>query len=220
MWARLCRGAAVAAADMLLIASAATAVPGSYVYVEDGGCDSHEITLTHELGNPPILGPFPDDEAISSTAFEAGGFDCPGFNLPLLPDFIITITNLTDIEWVDLFFVADDGITVGNKDGTIKSGDAFKIDTVGINTPLLSESIDADLVFDPGEEWTFFVLDWGLPGAFPTPFASIGVGEDSVGISASWASIVANPIPEPASAELIALGLLVLGLGRARRSPR
>ncbi len=59
------------------------------------------------------------------------------------------------------------------------SGDAFKIDDLGVDAPLLSESLVADLVFAPGETWTFVVEDWGLPAVTPTPFGSIGVGSES-----------------------------------------
>ncbi len=78
-------------------------------------------------------------------------------------DFIVTITNFTTFSWTDLFFVADAGIFVGNADGKIKDGEAFKIDKTGINTPLISESMARDFIFEPGESWTFIVQDWDLP---------------------------------------------------------
>jgi hypothetical protein len=205
------------AVGIVLGAGAAQAVPGTYPFVDDPRCDPDDIALSHELGNPPPVGPFPPEEAIDAGSTPVSlPIACPLLsNDPMFPDFLITITNLTDTAWTDLFFVADEGIPVGNADGTILDGDAFRIDTEGVNAPLTGESIDADLVFDPGETWTFLVIDWGLVGAFPTPFASIGVGADS-DTGASWASIVA--IPEPATFSLVALGLAVLARS-ARRKP-
>jgi hypothetical protein len=200
-------------------------VPGTYAFVDDPRCDPHTITLTHELGIKP---PFPADEAIAAGATPTQmPITCPLIlNDPLIPDYIVTITNLTTIKWTDLFFVADKGVSVGNADGTINEGDAFKIDTglgAGINTPLLSESLAADLIFEPAETWTFIVIDFAstLGPVFPT-FGSIAVGKDSTGVPDSWASIVAIPVDEPrlpigSTGTLIALGLAAGAFARRRK---
>lgn len=211
---------------LLLLAAArqANAVPGTYAFVEDPRCDSHSITLTHELGEAPA---FPKIELISAASF---GIDLTltcttaGPTDPPMPDdFIVTITNLSPFKWVDLFFVADEGILVGNADGKIKGGDAFKIDLEGINKPLLSESLAPDLIFAPGESWMFIVQDWRFV-AVPDLMGSIGVGTESDDATGtSWSSIVAIcldcpvPVSEPGSFLLLALGLAVLGAVAARR---
>lgn len=221
-------GAAALALAFLTASPPAAAIPGTYVFVDDGRCDPHTITLTHELGEAPA---FPLDELISATGLTLElPFTCttagPPGDPPVPNDKIITITNLSPFAWVDLFFVADDGIFIGNADGTIKGGDAFKIDTVGINTPLLSESGTVDLIFSPGESWTFIVQDQ-LPPDIPTDLmGSIGVGvesDDTTGTS--WASIVAirrlDRVEEPGTLALIVLAMLAFGAVRcATRSGR
>ena len=215
--------ATLCAAAIATWAAPASAVPTVAPYVEDPICDAHIITLSHELGNVP---PFPPGEAIASasTIFQRQG--CSSFPQPnAIPDWDVFITNLTPISWVDLFFVADAGKVYGNFDGTILGGLAFKIDTAGVNTPLLAESIVANLIFEPGETWTFFVLDWDpvLNLGPPSLMASIGVGVGSVAIPESTASIVAQPlrVPEPAGVLLLAAGLgafaLARGIARKRR---
>jgi len=37
---------------------------------------------------------------------------------------------------------------------------AFVIDNVGINRPLVSESINPDLIFQPNETWEFIIQDY------------------------------------------------------------
>ena len=196
----------------------AAAIPGTFTFGDDPRCDPHEITLTHELGEAPA---FPKDELISALS--------AGLNLPLTcttlgptdppmaDDFLVTITNLSPFSWIELFFVADEGILFGNVDGTIKGGNAFKIDTSGINTPLLSESIASDLIFSPGESWTFIVQDWRFV-AVPDIMGSIGVGSESDDATgSSWSSIVAIcldcpiPVPEPGSLALLVVSVVALG---------
>ena len=87
-------------------------------------------------------------------------------------------------------------------------GEAFQIDTVGINRPLVFESMIPDGIFQAGEVWEFILQDyassWGGP---PELYNSIGIGGASLGPQ-STGSIVA--IPEPASMAMIGL---VAGFG-------
>jgi hypothetical protein len=211
----------LAAALALSISGRAEAVPGVHPYVEDPKCDAHSITLGHELGNPPVVpygptGPFPDPEAIASKSTTANLNVCTtSTNDPTIPDYEVTIKNLTPTFWTDLFFVADVLNSFSNFDGVIDGGLAMKLDTVGVNTPLIAEIGGViGLVFEPGEEWVFIVEDWAdlqTPGGPPHLFNSIGVGVGSPA-PPSTASIVADPIraPEPVGLAVFALLMAVL----------
>jgi hypothetical protein len=210
------------ALTLLIGTGTALAVEVSAPYVELPVCDAHEITLSHELGNPPAppfgpTGPFPPEEAIVSDSLIQNLVECSaGIADPGAPDYLVKIDNLTSTKWVDLFFVADLENLYNNHDGTILGGLAMKIDTIGLNTPLVLESLTPDLVFEPGETWIFEVLDWIGPSP-PHLFDSIGVGFASVTFPPSTASIVANPIPLPAALWLLAGTLAgVPALGRRR----
>jgi hypothetical protein len=209
---------------MFLLGIDAGAMPIVAPYAELPPCDAHSITLTDELGNPapPLVppfgapGPFPADEAIASDLFLTPNADCvadPG--LAAGPDFTVIMENMTPTSWTDLFFVADAGNFFNNHDGMILGGLAMRIDTIGVNTPLLGESMTVDGIFEPGEVWFFKVIDWAGP-APPSLFGSIGVGAGSAGTPASTASIVANPIPVPAAFWLLGSALGVLGWFRRK----
>lgn len=208
---------------LFLFGIEAGAVPIIAPYAELPPCDMHTITLTEELGNPmppPVgvvppfggPGPFPIDEAIASEAMLQNLEGCMAAPAAAGPDFVVHINNLTATYWTDLFFVADAGNFFNNHDGMILGGFAMRIDTVGVNTPLLAESMTPDGIFEPGEDWFFAVLDWMAP-APPSFMDSIGIG---AGFPPSTASIVANPIPLPSGLLLLASALGLLG--RLRRS--
>jgi hypothetical protein len=97
----------------------------------------------------------------------------------------------------------------------------LRIDTQGIDTPLVAESIVQDGNFQPCEAWTFIVQDWrALPGVVPALpiFGSIVVGGTSVPDPAgplSTASIVA--VLEPGTWATLAAGLGVLGAAASRQ---
>jgi len=199
-------------AGVLLVAVSggpAHAVPGNNPFVEDARCDAivPAPTMNHELGINP---PFPLGETISVTVSNPGIFgSCASHPNGVPPDYQVSITNLSGKSWFDVFFVADAGNAVGNADGTILGGDAFRIDNFGINQPLTGGD-DGDLIFEPNETWTFNVEDWFAGAGVPLTFGSIGVGVNSG--AGSSASIVANQVPAPAMPLLFglaALGLLV-----------
>lgn len=204
------------------IAVSVLAFPASGVVItispfETPDCDLLVIpNVVHELGTPP----FPPDELIECVFTFTNISACPLMDDPLMPNILMVITNLTPTFWTDLHYVADAGpngpeTSLSNDDGLITGGLAFKIDTVGVNTPLVFESILADLIFAPGETWHFIIQDYsntlGLP---PSAMSSIGVGTGSAGDPFSSGSIVA--IPGPGSLALLAIGGLFVRPRRRR----
>jgi len=184
----------------------ASAIPVSAFVTDGPNCDFLPATsLGHELGiglftifGPP--GPFPIDEEIDSIAFNSSPICVPDDGDPF-NDWEVSITNLSPHTYVELHFVADDAIPVGNFDGfELTSGPpthAFRIDDVGVNPTLLFEDIAIDGMFVPGETWTFVVDNFGGPGfPFPPIFDSVGFGFGSPTFpSPSTASILAIMVP-------------------------
>jgi hypothetical protein len=206
--------------SLALLAALALAVPAQAIPLDVAvtpapGCDSIPPPgFVDELGNPPA---FPPDEAIASTFQFTEQPACPPTNTAA-PNVQLSITNLTAIHFTDLWYVSDPETSLSNADAYLVNGEeAFKIDRVGINVPLLSESLSADQIFQPGETWVFVIDDYfnalGLPAS---ALASAGrVGALSGGDPTSSGSIIA--IPEPGTLLLGSLGLAGLALLARRR---
>jgi len=212
---------------MLLIAAVAfsivpatLAVPIS-VIVDDAPEQDILFGGTHELG----IG-FPADELIGAIqVLWQGHIPCPvdymGGSLVQ-----VQITNLSINDWEGLVYVADPETTLSNNDGSIADTlaptiftDAFVIDAVGANTPLVFESMIQDNIFQAGETWEFVIQEYnnvlGLnPGLLDSwDQVSRGmVAGASVGGPPSSGSIIA--IPEPATAMLLLVAMGVLGAVR------
>jgi hypothetical protein len=224
----------------LLIGLQAAAVPTTVVGVDHPRCDVLSVpTFVDELGNPPTppvmvppsaTGPFPVGEQIASQAIGPTApnyVPCPGnTDSNAFPNQRVTITNLNAIAFTDLWYVANLQTNVANYDGLINGALAFKIDSVGLNIPLISESILADGIFAPGETWIFVIADYLNNSAFPNPtpppnlFGAIGVpsaGTNGAGShDGSTGSIIGLPVPEPGTGLLVIAGLLGLAGYRKR----
>ncbi len=165
----------------------------------------------HELGH---AGWFPEDERIDMSDELTEYRPCfQNEDDPQIPNYAISITNMTNIAWTDLHYVADPETTIQNYDQNRLNGElAFRIDNVGLNTPLISESMNPDLIFEPGETWIFVMQDYtNTDGYAPSDFMTLGVPSPG---HCSSGSIIALPIPEPATLALLTLGAFALRLRR------
>lgn len=159
--------------------------------------------VVDELGwNPP----FPQDETITSGDIEVTFTPClENEDNPGIPNILVNITNLTGRAWRDVWYVADPETTLQNYDGLVNGELAFKIDDVGANIPLVSESMNPDKIFEIGETWEFVIQDYVNINQLPASlFGTIGVGGQSGGDRDSSGSIIV--IPEPMTLALLALG--------------
>ncbi|TFG82993.1 MAG: hypothetical protein E4H19_12210 [Chromatiales bacterium] len=189
----------------LLSITNAFAVPLIVTHTDVPNCDPLFVPqLVDEIGL--AVGGFPPGELLASADIGPGPPVClPSDGPPL--DFIVSITNLNAVSFTEVWYVADPDTSISNFDGFVMplGGtflEAFRIDTVGINTPLLFESFAADGVWSPGETWDFVIQDYlNAAGLLPSALGSIGLGSP---IPLSSGSIIAIPvvIPIPAAAWL------------------
>jgi hypothetical protein len=200
------------ALGLLWAAGPAQAVPTTVQHENLDNCDPLSVPQNvHELGRSPAFDDFPT-ERIRAAATFTDDVACvtPNQN-PSLLNRVVSITNDTGIAWTDLWYVGDPsaataftGTALSNFDGLVNGGLAFKIDTVGVNRPLFSESIAADGVFAPTETWLFIIDDYqnglALP---PEALDSLGVGSGSLADPASSGSIIAVRASEPAALGLV-----------------
>ena len=174
--------------------------------------DFYEEGWTHELGNG-----FPIDERITSSDTTTNLVACPAQETSA-QNFLVTMTNLSSIAWINVAYVADPETGITNDDKFfVNSEKAFYIDYVGQNQPLVSESMVVDTIFEPGETWQFIIQDYtNSSGLAASVFSSwnsadsLGlVGSQSSGVSSSG-SIIADVIPEPGTIALLGLGCLLI----------
>jgi len=170
------------------ISQQAYAVPTLISSSDAPSCDPLSLPVdADELGtNPPLVGPpFPADEEILSSFFSPDlSPPCPSAPDGPDPNPAVGITNTVSPpqSFFDVYYVADPDTSISNIDGFVDGFPAFRIDAVGINTPLLSESLTPDGIFEPGELWLFVIQDFiNFGGATAESFNSIGVGGPSSG---------------------------------------
>lgn len=211
---------------LAMSAGAALGNPVQGRYLDGPLCDNHGPQFAiEELGNMPL---FPTNEWIDSSSTFTQQVACPMTDNPAIPNALIVMTNMTTTTWQDLYYVADPETTFSNVDGRAESfaaagifTDAMRIDAVGVNRNLISESIIADGLFQPGETWRFIVQDYanllGAPaGSFTSlDFAGASAGPGVPGIVPSSGSIVQMVVPSPATVSLAGVGV-VAALRRRR----
>lgn len=207
----------------LLSLSNAFAVPLVVIHSDAPNCDPLLVPqLVDEVGLP--VGGFPPGELLASADRGPGPPVCIPSNETGAPDAIVSITNLNTVSFTQVWYVADPETSISNFDGFVAAPGgpplpAFRIDTVGINTPLLFESLAADGIWAPGETWDFVIQDYfNALGLLPSALGSIGIGSP---LPLSSGSIIALPeiVPIPAAAWLFGGALAGLAvLGRRRRA--
>lgn len=206
---------------LLLSAGMAGAYPVNGLYFDGPDCDSHgPLNFYDELGTGPL---FPADELISAASTFVNFPACPMTDDPNIPNVLLSITNLTGRYLTNLFYVADLETYISNVDGFGESfaapgflGRAFRIDQLGMNRSLVSESMNPDGVFEPGETWQILLQDYGnAAGIAPHMLGSLDFAGASLGNQLSSGSILLA-IPAPGTAALLAASTLLVC--RRRRS--
>lgn len=208
---------ALIALSMVTLAGPAFAFPVSVVHSDLSTCDPLAVPpQLDELGLPGTG--FPPDEAIVASDSLSPLIACP--TVPGVVATLVVMTNLSPFDFDDVWYVADPETTLTNVDGLVNGELAFKIDTAGINVPLIAE-IGGFLpgVFESGETWEFLIDGYlnafGLPASL---FGSVGlVGGLSGGDSLSSGSIIATPRPLAEPHALVLVGLALAGVAAARR---
>jgi hypothetical protein len=195
----------------MAVAAPAFAMPTTVTFVDLATCDPLAVPPeVDELG----IG-FPADELISADDTTVSLSACPSADVPGVANTMVRMSNLTGRSFAEVWYVAEPETSLSNVDGTINGELAFRIDSVGLNTPLFSESIALNDIFEPGELWEFIIDDYANTlGLAASALVSIGVPS---GGGVSSGSII-GVVPEPSTALLLGVGLAGLALLRRRQA--
>ncbi len=177
--------------------------PTQVAHLDNGGtCDFLFIpSVVDELGT--LQSNFPNNELITSSD-SATNIIQQSCALPSGTSRLVSITNtvMPPRSFSDVWYVADTGTTISNWDGGVgpSNNRAFKIDSVGVHQPLLSETGGTQAgVFEPGETWNFILNSYSGSGA-ASAFGSVGVPSTASG---STGSIIAIPVQKMVGGEII-----------------
>ena len=209
------RRVAIVLLASVAVASAVNADEVQGVYHDLTTCDNHgSRDASEELGDPAV---FSKGQQIDHVATFTDITACVAEDDPNVPNRMVVVTNRTNRSWTDLYYVGDPATSFSNVDGfgiasgaPLFSGVAFRIDSVGFNRPLVAESMTADNVFEPGEEWRFVVQDYASPLGPPDSFFSVGFAGDSISPNHPSAASIVHFVPEPAIGLSSLLGALML----------
>lgn len=200
-----------------LVAAPALAVPVNIIDSNLGTCDPLDVgegplAGVHELGLPAFG--FPQNESVLASSFDTADVGCAGSDTGG-QNVALRIRNRTGQDWSDVWYVADPETLISNADGLVNGQLAFRIDTVGANAPLISESITPDGIFEDDELWTLVLDDFfNADGFGPDLLTSVGLVGDLSGGLLSSGSIIASNVPEPSTALLLGLGLAAVAVQR------
>ena len=213
-------------AALTLAAGQALAVPVNVESINGPQDNLNVQGRADELG----VQPFPTDELITAEWWSTDETACfePGSDDPAQSNVVIEIQNLTGKHFPEVYYVAEvkpagaafEPLT--NHDGWIGNAGrndatrAFRIDSVGINKPLIFESGTIPDELEPFEIWQFIVQDYHGTGV-PSLLNSIGIAGNSAPQLqfASTGSIIA--VPEPATMVMLTLGAAGILARRRRR---
>ena len=216
----------IAAALCLMSISTTLWAYSTQVFYTDGPQDPLFVpSFVHELGIAPVFSGFPDELIFATDTLtnETVCFDPTTPDNPTVPNTLVSMRNLTGLYWGEVWYVADwDETLHSNYDGWVGDtpgalmGTAFRIDDklnnpTDIHTPLVFESLTPDGIFEPGETWNFVIQDYtNALGKPASALGSIGVPSSIFTPDSSSGSIIAVPVPEPATMALMGLGTLAL----------
>ncbi|MEI6178317.1 MAG: PEP-CTERM sorting domain-containing protein [Verrucomicrobiota bacterium] len=171
-----------------------------------GGLDPLAITSAPAADELGYTYSFPVGEQIAFSSVNTTYSANVATDNQSLDNKLVSITNLTSFSFPEVFFVASGGGSPGtftNFDGYVNGSMAMKIDKLGINQSLYSETGGTvDGIFQPGETWQFIVQDYVAltpVDSFYSPYL--------VGGTDTLPSII---VPEPTGIVLVLLGGLVL----------